>query len=100
MVFRRGEVAPFLGLFGAFGQLLLPLASLGLGAVASCGLLPLVDLLLQRRLGGIVACGAETQLGLFGGSLHDVAADAFGLEERPQVRALDVLGDGFGLGAL
>jgi hypothetical protein len=37
---------------------------------------------------------------MFGGRLHNRAADALGLEERPQVRGLDILADGFGLRAL
>jgi hypothetical protein len=59
MIFRGGKVALFLRMLGAFGQLLLSLAALGIGAVAIGGLLPGVDLLLRRCLGGVVAGGAE-----------------------------------------
>src|SRR6185437_3796908 len=100
MVFRLREVALFLGDLGALGQLLGAFVGLGLGAVALRGLLPVVDLLLDRGLGGVVAGGAEAEPGLFGRGLHRGAADALGLEERPQVRGLDILGDGFGLRAL
>src|ERR1700747_1896487 len=55
MVFGGREIPLFLCMLGALGKLLGPLASLGLGAVARRGLLPVVDLLLRRRLGGIVA---------------------------------------------
>src|SRR2546430_2052928 len=95
-----GEVALFLGVLGALGQLLGAFASLRLGAVTRRGLLPVVDLLLQRRLGGIVARAGEAYFALVGRRLHRGAADALGLEERPQVRGLDILADRFGLGAL
>ena len=55
MILRLREVALFLGMLGALGQLLRAFAGFGLGAIARRGLLPVVDLLLQRRLGGIVA---------------------------------------------
>ena len=100
MVFRQRKVALMLGVLGALGQLLGAFASLRLGAVTRRGLLPVVDLLLQRRLGGIVARAGEAYFALVGRRLHRGAADALGLEERPQVRGLDILADGFGLGAL
>src|SRR5438874_12120902 len=100
VIFRGGEVALFLGVLGALGRLLGAFAGLRLGAVARRGLLPVVDLLLQRRLGGIVARAGEAYFALVGSRLHHGAADALGLEERPQVRGLDVLADGFGLRAL
>jgi hypothetical protein len=59
MIFRRREVALFLGMPGAFGQLLRPFAGLRLGAVARRGLLPVVDLLLRRRLERVVATAAQ-----------------------------------------
>jgi len=91
MVLRFRKVALFLGVLGAFGQLVLSFAGLGVGAVALGGLLPVVDLFLRRRLGGIFANGAEAQFALLGGGLHGGAANALGLEEGPQVRGLDVL---------
>ena len=59
MIFRFRKIALLLGMLGPLRQLLLPFAALGIGAVALRGLLPLVDLLLHRRLGGLVARGAE-----------------------------------------
>src|SRR5207237_8481985 len=100
VIFRGGEVALFLGVLGALGQLLGAFASLRFGSVTRRGLLPVVDLLLQRRLGGIIARAGEAYFALVGRRLHRGAADALGLEERPQVRGLDILADRFGLGAL
>src|SRR5689334_14441502 len=100
MVFRRGEVALLLGVLGALGELLAAFAGLRLRTVARGVLLPLVDLLLQGRLGGIVGGRAERQLALFGRGLHHGAADGLGLEEGPGVRSLDILADRFGLRAL
>jgi len=59
MIFCGRQVALFLGVLGALGQLFRPFAGFRLRAVARRGLLPLVDLLLQRRLGGSVAHDAE-----------------------------------------
>src|ERR1035437_7800681 len=100
MILCRRKVALFLGMPGALGQLLRPFAGFRLRAVARRGLLPFVDLLLHRRLGGIVAHDAEAQSGLIRRGLNHGAADALGLKERPQVRTFDILADGFGLGAL
>ena len=55
MILGLRKVALFLGMLGAFGQLILTFAGFRLGAIARRGLLPVVDLLLQRRLGGVVA---------------------------------------------
>src|ERR1700704_1323494 len=100
MILRGRLVAFMLGVLGAGRQLLRTLAGFRLRAVARGGLLPVLDLLLQCRLGRVVARSSEGELGVLGGGLDHGAADAFGLEERPQVRRLDVLADGFGLGAL
>ena len=62
MILRGRKVALLLGMLGAFGQLFGAFAGFRLGAVARCGLLPVVDLLLQRRLGRVVAGTAETNL--------------------------------------
>src|SRR5258708_24644250 len=97
MVFGLCKVALLLGLLGAFGQLLRALAGFRLRTVARGGLLPFVDLLLQRYLGGSVAHHAETQSGLIRGCLNHGAADALGLEERPEIRGLHVLAECFGL---
>jgi len=59
VILRGGQIALFLGMLGAFGQLLRAFAGFRLLAVAGGGLLPLVDLLLQGRLGGIVAHDPE-----------------------------------------
>ncbi len=59
MVSGHREVALVFGMLGALGQLLRAFAGLGLRAVARRGLLPFLDLLLQRRLGGIVAHEGE-----------------------------------------
>src|ERR1700722_8883075 len=99
MVLRFREVALFFRDLGALGELLGAFLGLGFGAIALSGLLPVLDLFLYRGLGGVVGCGAEAELGLFGRGLHRGAADALGLEERPQVRGLDILGDRFGLRA-
>ncbi len=100
MILGRRLVALVLGFLGALGELFRTFASLRLRAIARRGLVPVVDLLLQRRLGGIVAHGPEAELGVFGGGLNHGAADALGLEEGPQVRGLDVLADRLGLRAL
>ena len=62
MIFGGREVALVLGMLGALGKLLGTFAGLRLGAIARRGLLPVVDLLLQRRLGGIVADGPRLSL--------------------------------------
>src|SRR5689334_2712693 len=98
VIFLGGEVAFFLGMFGAFGQLLAALMRRGLGAVARGGLLPIFDLLGHRRLVGVI--GWAEELGVLGRRLHHGAADGLGLEEGPEVRGLDILGDRFGLSAL
>ena len=54
------NIALFLGVLGAFGQLLGPFVGFGLGAIARGGLLPIVDLLLRRGFGGLVGRSAET----------------------------------------
>ena len=59
MILRGRKIALLLGMLGTLGQLLRALLGFRLGAVARRGLLPGVDLLLQRRLGGIVAHDAE-----------------------------------------
>ena len=100
VIFCRRIVALVLSLLGALGELFRSFAGFRLRAVARRGLVPVVDLLLQRRLGGIVPDRAQAELGMLGGGLHHGAADALGLEERPQVRGFDVLADGFGLRAL
>src|SRR5258708_19843444 len=100
MISRRRQVAFFFGLFGARGQLLRSLAGFRLGTITRGGLLPVVDLLLQRRLGGIIAGRSEAQLGEVRYRLHNSAANALGLKEGPEIRGFDVLADGFGLGAL
>src|SRR4029450_8205743 len=100
VVFRGRLVALVLGVLGALGEFFRTLAGFRLRTVTLRGLVPVVDLLLQRGLRRIVADGAAAELGVFGGGLHHGAADALGLEERPQVRGLDVLADSFGLRAL
>src|SRR5205807_3139155 len=100
VVFRCRLVALVLGVLGALGKLFRAFVGFGLRAVARRGLVPVVDLLLQRRLGGVVVDGAEAEPGVFGGGLNHGAANALGLEERPEVRGLDVLADRFGLRAL
>src|SRR3954447_17242390 len=100
MIFRSRLVALMLGVLGLFGQLLGAFAGLRLGAVALRGLLPVLDLLLHGHLVGLVARRAEDELALVGHGLHHGAADALGLEERPEVGGLDVLADRFGLRAL
>ena len=59
VIFRGRLVALMLGMLGPRRQLLRTLAGFRLRAVARGGLLPVVDLLLQRRLGGVVARGAK-----------------------------------------
>src|SRR5262244_3172765 len=98
MVFFGGEVALLLGVLGALGQFLAALMGRRLGAVARRSLLPVLDLLRQRGLVGVVARGHK--LALLGCGLHHSAADGLGLEERPQVGGFNILGDRFGLCAL
>src|SRR5258708_39983509 len=100
MVFRGREIALFLGVLGAFGQFSLPFAALGIGAVALRGLLPVVDLLLQRSLCGVVAGRTKCQFALLGRGLHRRVPNALGLKERPEIRCLDILAEGFGLRSL
>src|SRR6478672_6155897 len=100
MILCSRLVALVLGMLGSLGELLGSLAGFRLGAVARRGLLPFIDLLLQGSLGGFVAGSAEAELGMLRRGLNHGSADAFGLEEGPQVRGLDVLADRFGLRAL
>src|ERR1700761_6189386 len=100
MVLGFRQIALFLGMLGALGQLLRSFAGLRLRTIPGRGLLPVVDLLLHRRLGGVVGRSTKSELGLLGGGLNRGAANALGLEERPQVGGFDILADGFGLGAL
>src|SRR6516165_10920727 len=97
MVLGGRKISFLLCMLGAFGELLGALAGFRLGAVARGRLLPVVDLLLRRSLGGVVACRGEAELFPLGRRLHYGAADAFRLEECPEVRRLDVLADRFGL---
>ena len=99
MVFRGSLVALVLGVLGAFSELFGALAGLWLGAVARRSLLPVIDLLLQCRLGGIVS-GASGEFALISRRLHNRTPDRFGLEECPEVGGFDILGDRFGLRAL
>src|SRR5580698_9737093 len=86
-------------MLGAFGKLILTFAGFRLRAIAGRGLLPVVDLLLQRRFGGGIADSTEVQFGPIRRRLHHGAANALGLEERPQVGSFDILGDSFSLRA-
>src|SRR5690348_5619731 len=98
MILRRSEFAFLFGMLGALGELFGAFTGLGLRAVARRGLLPVVDLLLQCSLHGIVA-GPKRDLALVGRGLHHGAADALGLEKRPEIRGLDTLADRLGLRA-
>src|SRR5882724_10930783 len=100
MILRSRFVALMFGVLGALGELFRTLAGFRLRTVACRGFLPVVDLLLQCRLGGLIGGGGETQLALFGRGLHAGAANALGLEEGPEVGRLDILADRFGLRAL
>ena len=59
MIFGLRQVALFLGVLGAFGELFRAFAGLRLRAVARRGLVSVVDLLRQRSLCCVVADGAE-----------------------------------------
>src|SRR5436853_590273 len=83
-VMMGGKVALFLGVLGQVGQLLATLKGRGLGTVERSRLLPVVDLLRQRGLVGVV--GRRAELRLLGRGLHDGAADGFRLDEGPEVR--------------
>ncbi len=75
MIFCFRQFAFFLGMLGAFGQLLGAFAGFRLGAIARGGLLPIVDLLLRGGPGGIVALAWVS--GLL--TLAGVAFTAFGI---------------------
>src|SRR5262245_52076796 len=100
VVLRRRLVALMLGMLGARGELFRTLAGFRFRTVTRRGLVPVVDLLLQGRFRSLVADGPQAELGVLRRGLNRGAADALGLEERPQVRGLDILADGFGLRAL
>src|ERR1700722_2481051 len=99
MVLRFREVALFFRDLGALGELLGAFLGLGFGAIALSGLLPVLDLLLHRGLGGIVGCGAEAELGLFGLGLHAFAQRLrqrqAQRDDRDQQRDIAVLVRGF-----
>jgi len=66
VILCRSLVALMLGMLGALGEFFRALAGFRLRAITRGGLLPVIDLLLQRSLGRIVADRAEAELGVFG----------------------------------
>jgi hypothetical protein len=54
MIFRHREIARILDVFGALGELILPLAGTRVGTITVRGFLPVIDLLLQRSLGRLI----------------------------------------------
>jgi hypothetical protein len=66
MIFGHREVARVLGVLGAFGELILSLAGTRVGTIVRRGLLPVVDLRLQRSFGRLISRQSEAELGLIG----------------------------------
>src|SRR6266705_4541892 len=93
---EASTVAICLHLLRARHQFLAAFVGLGLGLIALGGLLPGFDLLLHR-LGRPLP---ELRFDLLGGGAHGSLADGLRLEEGPQVRGLDVIGERARLRAL
>src|SRR5205085_3605571 len=89
---HRG-VALLLRLLRARGELLAALARVGLRLVAVCRVLPLRRLLAQAFVGA-------GRFDLLGGGAQHGLPDGLRLEEGPEVRGLDVVGERAGLRAL
>ena len=99
MVFRRRQIALCLRVLGLLLQLLAAIAGFRIRFVALGGLAPCLDLLVESGLGGRIGQACRKQSRLIGCDAYHGPADILGLEERPQVRSLDVLGHDLGLRA-
>src|SRR5580692_2226815 len=97
VIFRHVQIALFHGLLGLLGELLA--AGFRFRFQALGGRFPGFDLFFHRRLDGWIGGAGGRDRHFLGGGRDLGDADVLGLEERPQVRRLDILADRFGLRA-